>query len=44
MLVKEIRERFPIHFLVWNNDYQELENFLKEKKVRKIIELARFDN
>lgn len=33
MLVKEIKEKFPIHYLVWNNEFQELESFIKENKV-----------
>lgn len=34
MLVKEIQEKYPIHYLVWNNDYQDLEKLLKENKVK----------
>lgn len=33
MLVKEIKEKFPLHFLVWNNESDELESLLKENKV-----------
>lgn len=33
MLVKEIQEKFPIHYLVWKNEFQELEKLLKENKV-----------
>ncbi|KAG5680971.1 hypothetical protein PVAND_010445 [Polypedilum vanderplanki] len=32
MLVSEIKKKYPLHYLVWNNDYQELENLLKENK------------
>lgn len=34
MLVSEIKEKFPLHYLIWNNEYQELEKELKENKVR----------
>lgn len=34
MLVREIKEKFPLHYLIWNNEYQELEKILKENKVR----------
>lgn len=34
MLVSEIKEKYPLHYLIWNNDYQELEKELKENKVR----------
>ena len=41
MLVKDIKEKFPVHLLVWNNDYQELDLLLKENKVRwNVIELV----
>lgn len=33
MLVQEIQEQYPVHYLVWNNEYQELERALKENKV-----------
>jgi hypothetical protein len=33
MLVKEIQEKFPIHYLVWTNEFLELEKLLKENKV-----------
>lgn len=36
MLVKDIKEKFPMHFLVWNNDFQDLEKILKENKVKLI--------
>lgn len=36
MLVKEIKEKYPIHYLVWNNDFQDLEKLLKENKVKVI--------
>lgn len=34
MLVKEIKEKYPLHLGVWNNDHKELEGILKENKVR----------
>jgi hypothetical protein len=34
MLVSEIKESFPLHYHVWNNEFQELETILKENKVR----------
>lgn len=34
MLVKEIEEKFPLHYLVWQNEHQELEKILKDNKVR----------
>lgn len=35
MLVKEIQEIYPLHYLVWNNDFQDLEKLLKdENKVK----------
>lgn len=34
MLVKEIKEKYPLHFAVWNSDHKELEEVLKENKVR----------
>lgn len=34
MLVSEIKEKYPLHYLVWKNDYDELEKILKENKVR----------
>lgn len=33
MLVSEVKEKYPLHFLVWNNEFQELETLLKENKV-----------
>ncbi|CAG9804204.1 unnamed protein product [Chironomus riparius] len=32
MLVSEIKEKYPLHYLVWRNDYEELEKILKENK------------
>jgi hypothetical protein len=29
----EIRQKYPLHYLVWNNDFQELESVLRENKV-----------
>lgn len=39
MLVKEIKENYPLHYLVWNNEHQDLEKLLKENKVN-LIQLA----
>lgn len=31
MLVKEIQEKYPLHYHVWNNEHQELERILKDE-------------
>lgn len=36
MLVEEIKTKYPIHYLVWNNEFTELEKELKLKIVRNI--------
>lgn len=33
--IDKIKEKYPLHWLVWNNDYQELEEHLKMEKVSK---------
>lgn len=30
---EEIKENFPLHYLVWNNDYQDLKSFIDENPV-----------
>lgn len=44
MLVKEIQQKYPIHYLVWNNEFQDLEKLLKDENKVKIIQLVRFNN
>jgi hypothetical protein len=31
--ISEIKSKWPLHYLVWENDYVELERVLKENKV-----------
>lgn len=42
MLVSEVKEKYPLHFLVWNNEYQELETLLKENKVNFVVVCKNF--
>lgn len=30
-------EAFPLHYLVWNNQYQELDRELQEKQVHGVV-------
>lgn len=34
MLVEEIREKFPLHLAIWQNDLEELKQKLDQKKVK----------
>jgi len=40
MLLNEIKEKYPIHYLVWNNEADELDKALKENKVRDLGEIV----
>lgn len=33
----EIKVEYPLHFLIWNDDFEELENALKNKEVSVFI-------
>ena len=35
---EEIRRRWPLHWLIWNDDHEALERLLQEKEVRRIRE------
>lgn len=32
--IDRIKEQYPLHWLVWNNDYQELQELLQTEQVR----------
>lgn len=44
MLVSEVKEKYPLHFLVWNNEFQELETLLKENKVGVVLSEQKFSS
>lgn len=35
--VEEVNRRYPIHWLVWNNQYEELQDSLQSKKVSTVL-------
>lgn len=42
--LEKIQQDYPLHWLVWNNDYEELDQALATKKVggRRILDLYLF--